>query len=343
MAWDWPWGWPWAAGSEVTGLRLVWRPFAFPLPEPLHTARGSLLAKRGWLLRLESPDGGLGWGETAPLELDGPEPWERMRACLDTLGSEWRRGDLETWLTRPDCPPCLGFALGAALAELDGLVGSGSWLPAPPAAWLLPAGAAMPAALERLLQESSSVPAPLSVKWKVAARPDGQERELLELLLERLPDDARLRLDANGGWDRRTALAWAERLAGEPRLEWLEQPLAPSDHEGLELLAARLPVALDESLAERPALRRSWHGWQVRRPSQEGDPRPLLAELRTGRPRLMVSTAFETGIGQRWLAHLAGLQAQGPTPTAPGLAPGWLPRGGLFASDPSGVWAGAHG
>ena len=329
----------------MSGLRLQWRPFAFPLPEPLHTARGSLVEKRGWLLRLENRDGRVGWGEAAPLELAGPEPLEAIRTALDAfgsdLGSELNRGALESWLRRPDCPPCLAFALGAALAELDGLVGTQGWLPAPSSAWLLPAGEAMPAALERLLagRQQQTV---LCVKWKVAARPDEQERELLELLLQSLPANARLRLDANGGWDRRTACAWAERLVGEPRLEWLEQPLSPADQDGLALLAARLPVALDESLQLSPALRTRWSGWQVRRPSQEGDPRPLLAELRAGRPLLMISTAFETGIGQRWLAHLAGLQAQGPTPTAPGLAPGWLPPGSLFASYPLVVWAGSH-
>jgi O-succinylbenzoate synthase len=55
----------------------------------------------------------------------------------------------------------------------------------------------------------------------------------------------------------------------------------------------------------------------------------------------MVSTAFETGIGRRWLAHLAALQGEGPTPVAPGLASGWLPQGPLFASDPEQVWEAA--
>ena len=203
----------------------------------------------------------------------------------------------------------------------------------------------MPVALERLLAQCAQAGkalGPLCVKWKVAAAPHQREFQLLELLLRQLPADGRLRLDANGGWDLPTAFAWAERLADEPRLEWLEQPLQPADLEGLERLAARVPVALDESLQENPALRASWPGWQVRRPSQEGDPRPLLAELEAGRPRLMLSTAFETGIGRRWLEHLAALQGLGPTPVAPGLAPGWRPEGALFASDPQVVWAGSH-
>ena len=345
MAWGWRWDWRWVVGSEVTRLRLQWRPFAFALPQPLATARGTLTHKRGWLLRLAGADGRLGWGEAAPLELDGPEPWETIGSSLGGLGGELSRGQLEQWLPSPACPPCLGFALGAALAELDGRVPPGGWRPAPPPAWLLPAGDAMPAALERLFAQRAQagmVRRPLCVKWKVAAAPDQREFQLLELLLRQLPADGRLRLDANGGWDLPTAFAWAERLVDEPRLEWLEQPLPPPDLEGLERLAARVPVALDESLQENPALRASWPGWQVRRPSQEGDPRPLLAELEAGRPRLMLSTAFETGIGRRWLEHLAALQGLGPTPVAPGLAPGWRPEGALFASDPQVVWAGSH-
>jgi O-succinylbenzoate synthase len=113
------------------------------------------------------------------------------------------------------------------------------------------------------------------------------------------------------------------------------------DQEGLESLAGRVPVALDESLQELPELRSIWQGWQVRRPCQEGDPRPLLRQLQAGVPRLMLSTAFETGIGRRWLAHLSALQARGPTPSAPGLAPGWIPSSPLFRDDPAQVWEAA--
>ena len=76
-------------------------------------------------------------------------------------------------------------------------------------------------------------------------------------------------------------------------------------------------------------------------PALEGDPRLLLRELQAGLPQRMLSTAFETGIGRRWLEHLAGLQAQGPTPAAPGLAPGWTPAGPMFSNDPEQVWAAA--
>ena len=62
---------------------------------------------------------------------------------------------------------------------------------------------------------------------EVATFEDDVERRLLEALLERLPSNASLRLDANGGWNRVTAWAWMQRVARDPRLSWLEQPLPP--------------------------------------------------------------------------------------------------------------------
>ncbi len=321
---------------SAASLRLSWRPFRFALPRALVTAHGATTERQGWLLRLERGDGAVGWGEAAPLgkgpgqaaAVDGPPPG--LVAAAD-------RDELEARL--PDLPPAFAFALGLALAELDGL-GSparGGWRPAPPSALLLPAGPAGPDALRAAL---AAGPPPPAVKWKVAALPDRLERRALEALLTLLPAPVRLRLDANGGWDRTTAAAWAERLVGEPRLEWLEQPLPPVDRNGLRELARRVPVALDESLRQGGAPD-AWPGWQVRRPAVEGDPRPLLAALAAGTPRLMVSTALETGIGWRLVAHASALQWLGPTPAAPGLAPGWRPAGGLFAADPSAVWEAA--
>jgi len=311
-------------------LRLAWRPFQFHLPQAMVTAHGALAQRRGWLLRLEAADGRLGWGEALSLEPD--------QVAIQAMPQGLSRPQIETAIGA--APKSLAFALGAALAELDGVgnARSGGWLQAPASAWLLPAGERAVEELEAVL---ASGPPPPAFKWKVAALPARQELELLELLLQRLPAGVLLRLDANGGWDRATAAAWADRLASEPRLEWLEQPLQPLDQEGLAALAARVPVALDESLRVSPALATSWPGWQVHRPLLEGDPRPLLAAFEAGQPHWMVSTALETGIGRRWVHHLAALQALGPTPTAPGLAPGWCPQGDLFSADPQLVWQAA--
>ena len=319
-------------------LRLQHRRFRFALLQPLRTAAGELTERCGWLLRLDDDHGAVGWGEVAPLE---QQQWLPCEDALTSLSDVVSKAQLEALLRH--VPGALGFGLGAALAELQGVVGAAGtqgWLKAPVPALLLPAGEAMLTALEAAAASAGGLEG-RTFKWKVATEADPLERQLLEQLLQRLPPTARLRLDANGGWDRSTAQAWMHRLRADPRLAWLEQPLAVDDQAGLEQLAALGPVALDESLDQRPELRRSWSGWQVRRPALEGDPRLLLQELQVGVPQRMLSTAFETGIGRRWLEHLAGLQAQGPTPAAPGLAPGWTPSGALFSTDPEQVWAAA--
>ena len=322
-------------------LRLQIKPYGFQLNRPLHTAAGVLQHRRGWLLRLEDSAGRLGWGEVSPLEAEQHEDCQSALVRMMDLGVVWTVSSLEHLLV--SVPAALAFALGAALAELDGELGSASsagWLQAPTSAFLLPAGVAMRDALDCLLT-SVDPNLPFTLKWKVAVCDHEEELGLLQGLLDKLPVSARLRLDANGGWDRLQAWRWVEQLRGDQRLEWFEQPLAADDWEGLEAISAVVPVALDESLQAHPTWRDQWEGWQVRRPLLEGDPRPLLRDLMRGKPRLMLSTTFETGIGGRWLAHLAALQAQGPTPAAPGLAPGWCPAGPLFSSDPAEVWAAA--
>ena len=312
-------------------LELQVRPFAFDLIRPLRTAAGMIKSRRGWILRLRADNGRVGWGEAAPLN---PSHAIQNEQAIRALPTKLTHHQLEGLLIEQPMP--VAFALGAALAELDGI----AWLSAPEPAQLLPAGEAMLEQLE-LLVNQPGFDRPLTVKWKVAVEADALERRWLDQLLEQLPATAQLRLDANGGWNRDTAQAWMEALVGDRRFAWLEQPLPPEDRQGLENLSERGPVALDESLELDPRLRDSWSGWQVRRPSLEGDPRPLLHQFQEGVPRRMVSTAFETGIGRRWLDHLAALQMNGPTPAAPGLAPGWCPAGPLFSPDPQQVWMAA--
>lgn len=332
-----------ADGVMAKGLRLQIKPYVFALTRPLQTATGVIQQRHGWLLRLLHNSGRCGWGEVSPLSSQRHACCSRwLTQQVDSEGKQWDVAALERLLAHS--PAEVAFALGAALAELQGLKGDSaldSWLTPPESAQLLPAGGAMPAALDQLLDQ---MPADgvITVKWKVAATDGAHELRLLEWLRQRLPAQAHLRLDANGGWDRETAHHWAEVLRGESRLQWLEQPLAVDDLEGHQQLLAQIPVALDEGLRDHPEWQQIWAGWQVRRPLLEGDPRALLRQLQQGAPRLMVSTAFETGIGARWLDHCAALQWQGPTPVAPGLAPGWCPPGPLFSRDPHQVWAGAE-
>ena len=188
------------------------------------------------------------------------------------------------------------------------------------------------------MQHFSNSSKEITIKWKVAILPNKIEKELLDQILYRLPKNAHLRIDANAGWSRSQANEWGNYLKGEKRLEWIEQPLASNDIAGLTELATKVPVALDESLIDYPKLRKTWRSWQIRKPLLEGDPRILLNELNNKVAFRTISTAFETGIGRRWVEYLATLQQKGPTPTVPGLGRGWCPNGELFSGNPESVW-----
>ena len=64
-------------------------------------------------------------------------------------------------------------------------------------------------------------------------------------------------------------------------------------------------------MVEFPYLRKTWKSWQIRRPALDGDPRLLLKEIEQEDSQTVISTAFETGIGRRWINHLAARQVKG--------------------------------
>ncbi|ABX08124.1 o-succinylbenzoate synthase [Prochlorococcus marinus] len=317
-------------------LFLQIKPFAFQLLMPLRTSQGILRDKKGFLIHLQNEDKESGWGEVAPMK---NAELNLCAAILKSLGSTPSREKLErnlaTW------PGSLSFGIGAALAELDSLVGhksSQDWLKTSQSALLLPTDKSPVLFLESILKDSQIKNENLTIKWKVGNSPMEVEKKLLGEILRRLPQNAHLRLDANGGWDRKQAMDWANHLSTEPKLEWIEQPLPANDISGLEELSTKIPVALDESLLLNPVLKETWQSWQIRKPLLEGDPRVLLKELTNNVGYRVISTSFETGIGRRWIHHLAALQQKGPTPTAPGLAPGWCPDSAMFSANPESVW-----
>ncbi|TGG82723.1 MAG: hypothetical protein ERJ69_04595 [Aphanocapsa feldmannii 288cV] len=299
-----------------------------PLPLSRRSGRGDPLPRMGQLITLTQPDGRSGRGSWAPLgsTLAGtagtpalPTPWTVPRAKLD-------RQALEAWIRAipADAPPsmaCLGFALGSALGELDGLWRS----PLPPLepVGLLQEGAAALASLPTLQAQGIR-----RFKWKVAgaglAAPE--EQRLLTALLAQLPADSELRLDANGLWDPATCRGWLRILEDEPRIRWIEQPLAVDDPMLPELIETHgHRLALDESLANLRLLdvwlHRAMPAYLVLRASQLGDPRRLMDRIAAHPGRLVISTAFEGALARPVLDHLGGLAVASGAP-APGLAVG---------------------
>src|SRR5512138_2902797 len=87
-------------------------------------------------------------------------------------------------------------------------------------------------------------------KIKTAANPLGVDVERVRRIRETVGDDVALRVDANQGWDRPTALA-AVRVLEPYRLDFVAQPVPRWDLDGLAEIArqSRIPIMADESCA----------------------------------------------------------------------------------------------
>lgn len=291
--------------------RVSHRRYALPLRAVLRTARGEWRAREGLFLRLKDESGRTGLGEAAPV------PWFGM-GDVDTLEAGAR-----SWEGRMDperlgsVGGCLGFALRSAAR-----------------AWAQPAGAArehvavaalLPAGRAALARVAERLEAGFRCfKWKVGVEAVADELVLLEDLLGRLPGGAKLRLDANGAWDRRTAERWLDRCAEYP-VEFIEQPVAPEARGAADLLLGLAgdyptPLALDESLVGDGDVERwigmGWPGVFVVKPALFGDPATVLGRLAKAGAPVVFSSALETVVGAeaalRWaLAWPGELRAVG--------------------------------
>ena len=178
----------------------------------------------------------------------------------------------------------------------------------------LPVAALLPAGREALAAVSSKVELGFrAFKWKVGVGDNDEELGLLDDLLARMPGGARLRLDANGAWDRRRAERWLERCAERP-VEFVEQPIAPTMRGADDLLLGLAsdhptPLALDESLVRDGDVERwlasGWPGLFVVKPALLADPAAICARLARAQAGVVFSSALETAVGAQSALRLA--------------------------------------
>ncbi|WP_126146616.1 o-succinylbenzoate synthase [Synechococcus elongatus] len=296
-------------------FRFAFRPYQRRLRQPLRTARDAQITVRsGIWLRLET-DTEVRWGEIAPWPSFGSETLAEAIAFCEAFppDPEW-----EDLATAPDSLPACQFGFGC-LRESNAT----DFLPT--SAVLLPAGAA---ALTAIATASPAT----TYKWKIGLDLES-ELDLLPQLDRLLPSAAKLRLDANGGLTKAQAdrllqvlTAINERQSG--RIEWLEQPLDPSQVDDLLQLAQDWPlvaIALDESVSQLSSLQfwqaQGWPGLYVLKPAIAGWPQTVRQFCQVHHLPVVVSSMFESPIGWRAVAAIAAQlgradQAQGLGTTA---------------------------
>lgn len=277
---------------------------------PVRTAHGPWAEREGLIVRLESETGAVGFGEAAPIAAWGTESVEEDEAGLRALG-EWTNDEVIATLP----VRMTGARRALAMArEAEATEATGTTEPAGGAAVatrardylavaaLLPAGRAVLAAIEPRLEMGFRV-----FKWKVGVGDIADELSLLDDVCAALPSGAKLRLDANGAWDRRRAERCLERCAERP-VEFLEQPIAADMRGSADLLLGLAgdfptPIGLDESLVGEADIERwigaGWPGVFVVKPTLLGDVASALARLEKAKAVVVFSSALETAVGAR--------------------------------------------
>jgi O-succinylbenzoate synthase len=308
--------------------RFQFRRYRLPFRQTVRTGHGIWSEREGVLVRLEDASeggtGAVGWGEAAPIPWFGTETVDEVEAACHTLG-EWIEAEAMTAV--PTALGCLRFALATAQREVDasfavretGGSAAKPGLPYLSVAALLPAGRG---ALDQILAKGEI--GFRVFKWKVGVGDIDEELGLFDDVCGSLPSGAKLRLDANGAWDRRRAERWLDRCADRP-VEFVEQPghapagpsaVRSAREVGKEMdlllgLASDFPtpIALDESLVGMGDVERwlaaGWPGVFVVKPLLLGDANEALARLLKAKAPVVFSSALETAVGARAALQLA--------------------------------------
>jgi o-succinylbenzoate synthase len=302
--------------------RFQHRRYRLPFRSTVRTAHGRWSEREGVMVRLETETGAVGYGEASVIPWFGTETADEADAACRELSAAV---DDERLASVPGRLVCLRNALTAARqdagraatplapgkeqreAAADEWRGTES-APYLGVATLLPAGRAALAEIAPKAEAGFRV-----FKWKVGVGDVADEMVLLDDVCAALPGGAKLRLDANGAWDRRQAARWMERCADRP-VEFVEQPIAAEARgaqDGLLGLAGDYPtpIALDESLVGEGDVERwigvGWRGIFVVKPALFGDVSSALARLKAAKAEVVFSSTLETAMGARAALEVA--------------------------------------
>ena len=304
-----------------------WRPWRIPMRDSLSTGAGDLTEREGLVVRIETANGAAGLGECAPLLTEGISVADLATRMAEVGGALVGRTPDEAWGSLPGEPVAgadvaVETALADLLASACGAPLAG-WLAdqaglAPPSPAPVPVNALMAAALPDDLAREARAAAACgfrTVKVKVGLDV-AADTERLRAVRAALGADSELRVDANGAWTEREAVA-ALAAHAVHGVALCEQPVAPGPDAPERLARVRAavptPVAADESCGSLADLRLLLDAEAVDaiviKPLRTGLAE-ALAMIREAAARgvpCIVTTTFDTGIGTALALHLAAL------------------------------------
>lgn len=272
--------------------------------QPLRTSHSIWHIREGIIISLQDKSSGkIGRGEIAPLPWFGSETLDRALEFCQTLGKEIA---LEDITNIPSSLPACQFALESALLNLQQ-----SSLPTATDTlnycYLLPAGETALNVWQEIYQQQGNN----TFKWKIGVYPLAEEINILQQLVEALPPQVKIRLDANGGLNLTQAQQLLAITDEIPKIEFIEQPLSTDCF--LEMLQLdreyKTSLALDESVASFEQLKsihqQGWQGIFILKAAIMGFPSQLMAYCQHHSLDVVFSSVFETEIGSNAVLNLA--------------------------------------
>lgn len=311
----------------ITDLR-VFR-YRLPLARSLNLGGETVEHREGLLVRLAAANGGVGWGEIAPLPGfsretvdDAQAQIERLRgkeidALLPSRVIDALANGNRVRLPPPGLPlaPSVRFGLEQALLWLQA---AGKHLPVPallrdrpPSA--VPLNSLLIGDSVEELEDAASeavVEGYRSIKLKVGRRSVDADVEAVRAVSRMMTGNTSLRLDANRAWTRAEASAFVKSVSDCP-IEYLEEPLVDPAQLAAFAASTSIPIALDETLRAISAPDLSDYPFvkaAILKPTLMGGFTRSAEYIRAARRNSIapvVSASFESGVGLLGLAWLA--------------------------------------
>lgn len=268
----------------------------------MHTSHGVWRVREGIIITLIDSEGQIAQGEIAPIPWFGSETIEQ---AIQFCQKQGQTISVESIKAISDNLPACQFGLESALLKINQqlLLVKEDYFNF---CYLLPTGKKV---LEQSYQSNNNHQP--TFKWKIGVEKVATEIAILQQLIDKLPQNARLRLDANGGLTVTEAEKILEFTDNKEIIEFIEQPLPPSQFSDMMELTKRYStcLALDESVANirqlKSCYQKGWRGVFIIKPLIMGFPSHLRQFCQQHDLDLVFSSVFETSIGRYTALQLA--------------------------------------
>jgi o-succinylbenzoate synthase len=304
------------------------------------------LEREGFWVTLQDEAGRIGFGEVAPLSdwgteslLQSAEALNRLAATRANTLEEVAPALEEAGLSRSCTPAAYAGCEGAMLDLLAQRAGVSlaAYLSRHPKASVALNALVVSASQKEAAREALALvnDGYCTLKLKVGAQALQADLARVKAVREAVGPFVHLRLDANGVWARQAALEAIQRFAAFS-LQYVEQPVAAIDREGLAWVAGHcgVPIAADEAL-QRPcdaqALLKLPIDTLILKPMALGGLLVALEVARQAREagkKVVLSSVLDRGVGTLACLHLAAALGNG-------VAPCGLATFGLFEGAPA--------